>query len=161
MKNTAIKYALRESAVSLCATIVICTILFCLMPSGGVALPSLAGELAIGAGCTGLVCAAIQFFTRRAAVKKGSVPPMGEVGAQASYALMPKNAVAFIAVVTVECVLLFACAPVGALSAVAPGFNATGFALALFKAVLTGFAAGYASFHGTVFFSAMFQHKIA
>ena len=157
MTKESIKFALKEAIVSLVATIIICGVLNVFTIKDGCTLAALAAELPIGILITGALCCSLQLFMRKGAVKKGAVPPMGDVNAQVAYTLIPKNSVVFIITIAVIAFVLFACAPVGLFAVVAPEFYFAKFVSIALRTVLSGLAAGYATFHGIVFFCAKFQ----
>ena len=157
MTKESIKFALKEAIVSCIATIIICGVLNVLGTKGGCDLATLAAELPLGIVITGLLCCTLQFFMRKGAVKKGLVPSMGDVNTQVAYTLFPKNAIAFVITTGVLAFLLFACAPIGIFAVVSPEVYFAKFVNIALKSLLSGFAAGYATFHGIVFFCAKFQ----
>ena len=157
MTKDSIKFALKEAIVSGIATVIICGIIFILTTKDGCNLATLTAELPLGIVITGILCTVMQYFMRKGAVKKGAVPPMGDVNTQAAYALIPKNTVVFIVIMAIVDFILFVCAPLGFFAIVAPEVFFAKFVSIALKAVLTGFAAGYVTFHGTIFFCARFQ----
>ncbi|MBQ7875340.1 MAG: hypothetical protein IJ306_09350 [Oscillospiraceae bacterium] len=157
MTKESIKFAFKEAIVSLVATIIICGILNVFSVKDGCGLAALAAETPIAILITGALCCTLQFFMRKGAVKKGAVPPMGDINTQVAYALIPKNNIVFVLAVAVIDFLLFVCVPVGILTIVAPEIYFARFVNIALRSVLSGFAAGYATFHGIVFFCAKFQ----
>lgn len=161
MTDKSVKFALKEALVSLAATIIICAILFAVIVNGESNLAAMAVDVPITVACTGLICVVLQIFMRKGAVKKGAVPPMGDMSTQVAYALIPQNSVVFVIYITLITLLLFAFAPLGILAALSPDIVIGKAGYVAFKAVLAGLASGYSTFHGIVFFCAEYQKVFA
>lgn len=157
MTKESIKFALKEAIVSLVATLIICGVLNVFTVKDGCGVAALAAEVPLGILITGALCCTLQLFMRKGAVKKGAVPPMGDINTQVAYTLIPKNSIVFILAITVLDFILFACAPVGLFAVVAPEFYFAKLVSIALRTVLSGLAAGYATFHGIIFFCAKFQ----
>lgn len=131
------------------------------MVKGERTLDVMAVDVPITVACTGLICVVLQAFMRKGAVKKGAVPPMGDMGMQVAYALIPQNSVIFVIYITLIALLLFAFAHLGILAAFSPDIVIGKAGYVAFKAVLAGLASGYSTFHGIVYFCAKYQKAFA
>lgn len=157
MTKESVKFALKEAIVSGIATVIICGVLNVLGTKDGCDLATLAAELPLGIVITGIICCTLQLFMRKGAVKKGAVPPMGDVNTQVAYTLIPKNSIVFIVAVSLLAFILFACAPIGFFAVAVPEIYFAKFVSIALRTILSGCAAAYATFHGIVFFCAKFQ----
>lgn len=157
MTKDTIKFVKKETCTTAIITAVICLVIFLFIEKGGKTAEMIVADLVSGVLPTGAICVILQFFMKKSAVAKGNVPPMGDAGLQVSYAFMPKNSIVFIIAVTLLTGLIFACGFGGAVMVLAPEFTWGKVPYVVFKSIVSGAAAGYAAFHGMVFFSAKIQ----
>lgn len=157
MTKDTIKFVKKETCTTAIITAIICFVIFLFIEKGGKTANAIVADLVGGVLPTGAICVILQFFMKKSAVAKGNVPLMGDVEQQVSYAFMPKNSIIFIAVVTLLTVLIFACGFGGVVMVLVPEYTWGKIHYAVFKSLVSGAAAGYAAFHGMVFFSAKFQ----
>lgn len=159
MNGNSIKYALKQTVPTFIMTAVICFVLFFFLNQTSVNLAAIAADLPLTIGFTAFLCSFLQLFLARGSVKKGTAPDMGSVETQVAYVLAFKSPIAFIIIITLFTFIIFACGPVGALCLFAPEAVIPRFVYISVKALLAALAASFASFHGTVFFTALYQHN--
>lgn len=157
MTKDSIKFAVKEARSTAIITAVICLVIYLFIEQGGKTSNMIIADFVSGVVPIGLICIVIQFFMKKSAVAKGGVPSMGDMGLQASYAFIPKNSIVFIIVFALLTVLIFACGIGGAVQFLAPELTWSKIPYSILKSLVSGMAAGYAAFHGIVFFSAKFQ----
>lgn len=93
-------------------------------------------------------------------VKKGVVPPVGNLDDQAAYLLVPKNSAAFLVYFTIVELLLFAFAPIGIISMFIGGGEVSKIGYIVLKALMAGAADRYSTYHANIFVCGLHQKKL-
>ena len=155
------QYAAKQGFITGGCTFVICAILFFFMVKTDMVLAATYLDMSLTVGCTGLCCVIIQIFTIKGPVQKGLVPPAGDMAIQSAYLLYPKNSFAFLVLVTIAEVVLFAFAPIGVMAMfIADGGVVPKVLYIVIKAAMAALAGGYGTYHANVFVSALHQEKL-